>query len=135
MTAADSASLVLPGQIRDAIVAHGAFNLPNEACGLLAFDELGCLRFVYAATNRAHSPNRFLVDPREQFKAIQHAERCGWQIAGAFHSHPNGPARPSAVDVAEARDSSWIHLIESQGDVRAWRLAGSVVEVPIEVLE
>jgi proteasome lid subunit RPN8/RPN11 len=130
--------VLLPVQIRDAIVAHAAWAYPREGCGLLAADESGSLRMAYCLTNVADSSYRFTVDPVEQFHAIRHAERLGWHIAGAFHSHPRSEASPSAADIAGALDPTWIHLIAGPvGDdtpLRAYTIRdGLVTELELQV--
>ena len=119
----------------DALMAHARFCAPEEGCGLLAFDASGDLRFVYCLTNIDRSKYRFTLDPTEHFHAIRHAERNGWDIAGAFHSHPDGPAVPSATDIEAAGASSWLHIVVGLGhqeppEVRAFSITdGSAVEV------
>jgi proteasome lid subunit RPN8/RPN11 len=134
VTVTDVAALELPRQIHQAMLAHAAFCHPFESCGLIAFDDTGKPRFVYALTNRARSSSRYVVDPAEHFRAIQHAESSGWTIGGAFHSHPDGPAIPSPTDVAEARDPSWVYLVTAADEVRAWSIVGRPTEVPVEVV-
>ena len=119
----------------DAFVAHARFCAPQEGCGLVAFDASGGIRFVYCLTNVDRSRYRFTVDPTEHFRAIQHAERNGWEIAGAFHSHPEGPAVPSVTDIEAAGDSSWLHIVvglanRARPEVRAFAITGgSAAEV------
>jgi proteasome lid subunit RPN8/RPN11 len=95
----------------EAFLAHARFSAPEEACGLLAFDQPRRLRFVYCLTNIDRSAHRFTIDPTEHFRALEHAERNGWEISGVFHSHPDGSARPSATDIETAGTSSWVHVI------------------------
>lgn len=125
----------LPREIRDAVVAHARFCHPYEACGLFAVSPEGAIRFVYACTNRAHSRTRFIVDPTEHFRAIQHAESAGWAIGGAFHSHPGGKAIPSPTDEAGALDPTWFHVLVAGDEVRAWHVDGVARELSVEVLE
>ena len=47
---------MIPDQVRDAMIAHAIFCFPEEACGLLAFDDAGRVRMFYALTNAEHSP-------------------------------------------------------------------------------
>ena len=125
--------LRLPEQVHEAIVAHARFCHPYEACGLLAVDGQGAITFVYACTNRAHSRTRFVVDPTEHFRAIQHAEAQGWTIAGAFHSHPTGDAVPSPTDEAGALDPTWFHVVVAGDEVRAWQIDGTSRELGVEI--
>jgi len=126
----------LPEQMREAILAHARWAFPEEACGLLARDGSGRWRMVYCLTNADRSPRSFTVDPVEQYRAMQHAERHGWEIAGSFHSHPVGSAVPSATDVARALDPTWMYLVagpvSGRAAIRAYRIrAGDFTEEAI----
>ena len=101
----------MPAEIRSAIVNHARFAFPEEACGLLATDDRGRLRMAYCLTNSEHSTSSFTVDPAEHFGALHHAEANGWEIGGAFHSHPTSPPIPSATDIAGALDPRWLYVI------------------------
>ena len=113
LRADDHDQLVVHPEHVEAISSHAMFCGGLEACGLLAFDRCR-LRFVYPLTNTDASPHRFTIDPVEQFRAIQHAERNGWEVGGTFHSHPAGEPVPSPTDV-EAGAAGWIHLIVGPG--------------------
>jgi proteasome lid subunit RPN8/RPN11 len=128
---------MLPEPIRQAIETHARWAFPQEACGLIASDGDGDLRMAYCLTNIEQDPNRYTVDPAEHFAAQRHAERNGWQIAGAFHSHPRSAAIPSAHDVAGALDPNWIYLIAGpvgeQVPINAFRIrSGIVTDLEIE---
>ncbi len=97
--------------------AHVQACLPEEACGLLA-GSTEVVREVIPIPNQARSPFRFRMDPKEQLRAFEHIESNGWELLAIFHSHPAGPAHPSATDIAEAaydavsiiwspRDGTW----------------------------
>ena len=124
----------MPAEIRRAMVAHALFCLPDEACGLLAADSSGRLCMVYCLSNAAPSPAAFTLDPGEHFRALRHAESRGWHLAGVFHSHPGGAARPSPTDVSQALEPDWIYVVvglESPAapEVRAfWIRDGGVEE-------
>ena len=117
-----SEHLHLPDDVRKAIVAHAENCDPNECCGLIASDESGQIRFAYPLTNCDPSPVKYTVDPAEHFGALQHAERQGWVLSGAFHSHPKGPATPSVIDVQRALEPDWIYLIIGDGKLRAFQI-------------
>jgi len=119
------------------MVAHASFCLPDEACGLLAADGAGRLRMAYCLSNSAPSPTAFTLDPGEHFRALRHAEARGWHLAGVFHSHPGGPAFPSATDIAQALEPEWLYVVvgvvvglqaPAVPEVRGFWIRGGVVE-------
>lgn len=104
------------------IVAHCSAELPNEACGLLAF-KAGNLIEVYPSRNLADSPHRFVIDPDDHAAAWFHAESQGWELAGVYHSHPNGSSRLSDEDLEALGDGT--HLVIALGKrtrARWWRV-------------
>ena len=114
--------------------AHARAERPNECCGLLIGDARRIVRAV-RARNRRKSPTRYLIDPRDHFRAIHAAREEGLAVVGAYHSHPSGPAIPSTRDLAEAHDRSYLHVIVSlagRGETRGFRLADSSFE-PVEL--
>ncbi len=129
--------LVVAGELRDAMVAHARFTFPEEACGLLAGPVRGHLRMAYCLTNRDRSAYRYTIDPTEHFRAMQHADRNGWALRGAFHSHPTSPAFPSGSDIAGALETRWMYLIvglaePEEPEVRAFEISeGTARERPI----
>jgi proteasome lid subunit RPN8/RPN11 len=118
----------LPDQIRQAILAHAEHCAPDECCGLLAVDSTGVIRFAYALTNADPSPVSYTIDPDEHFHALSHAEAMGWEIAGAFHSHPGGTAMPSMIDVQTALEPEWMYLIASPDEIRGFSIRDGVIE-------
>jgi proteasome lid subunit RPN8/RPN11 len=122
----------MPVAAREAMEAHARFCAPEECCGLLA-GESGRVRFVYPLTNIEHSPTSFTIDPTEHFRAWKHALANGWDLIGAFHSHPSGPPRPSRTDLALAGEPDWVYLIVVEGSITGWSIRDRAVE-PIELL-
>lgn len=129
----------LPAEIRDAMVAHARFCYPEEACGLLAADGRGRLRFVVCMANADASPTRYRLDPTEHFRALTYVERQGWEVAGVFHSHTHSAPYPSPTDVALAADPEWLYVIVGLRDLRRpavrgyWIRAGAIEEEPLDV--
>ena len=121
-------------EIGDAVRSHARACAPLEACGLLA--GVGQrIEMAYCLDNVDLSPVRFTVDPYGHIGALRHAESNGWEIIGVFHSHPNGPARPSRSDIAGALEPEWYHLIVSPEQMSAFRIIdGVVLEEPIRWL-
>jgi [CysO sulfur-carrier protein]-S-L-cysteine hydrolase len=86
--------VIVPDDIRDALVVHAEEEAPNEACGLVLLRD-GCAERYVRGRNAAASPYRFEldVDPEVWF-----LEDDGYELA-VFHSHLSSPARPSRTDV------------------------------------
>jgi proteasome lid subunit RPN8/RPN11 len=82
----------------------------EEACGLVA-GLAGQSTAVYEMTNILHSPIRFQLDPREQFRVFQSIEDRGWDLLAIYHSHPLGPAGLSASDIEQAYYPEAAHLV------------------------
>ncbi len=124
-------SLFVPGEASATMLAHSRWAQPNEACGLLAGTD-DAVEMVFCLSNRAASPTRYVIDPREHHGAMRYAERAGWSIVGAWHSHPGGDAVPSRTDVIEAPGGTWITMIvgtaASGADIRAYRTHGYSVQ-------
>jgi proteasome lid subunit RPN8/RPN11 len=111
---------------------------PMEACGVLAGREGAVLKVIPVA-NQAQSTVRFRMDPTEQLQAFDWIDANGLELVGIFHSHPAGPDRPSATDVAEAAYPV-AHLIWSRSEadwsVRGYWIEGRrVTEIGLDIVE
>ena len=114
--------MVVPGEIRQALVEHAQSELPNEACGLVVVLEGVAERYV-PGRNAAASPYRFEleVDPETWF-----LEDEGYELA-VFHSHPSSPARPSRTDVENIglwERKPYLILSAASGDLAAFTIDG-----------
>lgn len=110
---------------------------PLEACGLLAGRE-GRVQALLPVPNKAASSTRFLMDPIEQLRAFDWIESHGMELLAIYHSHPAGPAEPSATDIEEAAYEV-VHLIWSRPDgtwsPRLFRIEGGRArEVSLQVV-
>ena len=107
------------------IVAHAVEDLPNECCGLL-IGTADMVEDTSRARNTKRSRTKFQVEPADHFAAIRRARAAGFEIVGAYHSHPSGPSGPSETDRARLTDPSMFHVIISLAHgtrtVRAFRL-------------
>ncbi|WP_448581218.1 M67 family metallopeptidase [Thermaurantiacus sp.] len=107
--------LVLASDARQTMLAAARTAYPFEACGLLfgeRHEETLVVASASVAANIASDPqHRFEVDPAH-LVATQRAHRAGGPaILGVWHSHPEGPLRPSAADRAGVTDPSWVWII------------------------
>ena len=107
------------------IVAHAVEDLPNECCGLL-IGTADIVEDASRARNTKRSRTKFQVEPADHFAAIRRARAAGFEIVGAYHSHPSGPSGPSETDRVRLTDASMFHVIISLAHgtrtVRAFRL-------------
>jgi len=124
--------VVIPDDVRAALVAHAQREAPNEACGLVLLRDGQAERYE-PGRNAAASPYRFELefdDPQIWF-----AEDDGYELA-VFHSHVSAPARPSRTDVENI--GLWTarpYLVYSiqHDDLAAFRIEGGQIE-PLPIM-
>jgi proteasome lid subunit RPN8/RPN11 len=110
---------------------------PEEGCALLlgrrlpaadpaAEGPLWRLEWIWPCQNVWPDPgardHRFAVDPREQLAAQRWSRPRGLVVLGAAHSHPDGPARPSATDRSLTLAPALMVIVGAAGDPCAWWL-------------
>jgi proteasome lid subunit RPN8/RPN11 len=111
---------------------------PIEACGMVAGLDNQSVE-IYTITNILNSPVRFRMAPEEQLNTFIKIDSMGLELIGIYHSHPNGPARPSSTDISEYYYPGTISLIWSQNK-KNWVCHGYIIdagkarEVPIFIL-
>jgi proteasome lid subunit RPN8/RPN11 len=105
----------------DRICAEGERAHPEEACGLLLGREGRIERAAPARNVHSTPQTHFEIDPQALIDAHRAARRGGPEIIGYYHSHPSGPAEPSAADRAMAGSDGRVWAIVGQGDVTFWR--------------
>jgi [CysO sulfur-carrier protein]-S-L-cysteine hydrolase len=118
--------VVIPAEVRSALVEHAEAELPNEACGLISLRDDVAERF-FPGRNRVASPYRFEleIDPDVWF-----LEDEGYELA-VFHSHPSSPPRPSRTDVESIglwEGRPYVILSLRTGELAGWRIADGRVE-------
>ena len=113
----------LPARLGDAILEEARAARPYECCGLLeGRREDGAFRItaLHPARNVRSDAARFEIDPRDHFAAQKRARANGAIIIGCFHSHPGGPAQPSAADRAGAGEDDFLWLIAGNDGLNAF---------------
>jgi proteasome lid subunit RPN8/RPN11 len=119
--------VVIPADVRAAIVEHANAELPNEACGLVLLDGDRAVEYV-AGRNASPSPYYFEleIDP------LVWADLGDRDVEQAvLHTHVSSPPRPSRTDVS--RIGLWAgqpYLIYSVrlDELAAWRISGDAIE-------
>ena len=101
----------------EAMAGHAARTSPEECCGLL-LGRGGVIERAVPATNVAATPRQaFEIDPQALVDAHRAARTGGAEVIGYYHSHPRGPAEPSAVDCAQAAHDGAVWAIASPAGV------------------
>ena len=92
--------LFIPIEISKKILGYVMEKFPEEACGLVAgHDNKVIIEFLIA--NHLHSAVKYSMDPMELYLALEKIEANQIELVGIFHSHPQGPSRPSETDIKE----------------------------------
>jgi proteasome lid subunit RPN8/RPN11 len=122
--------VVIPAEVRSALVEHAEAEAPNEACGLILLRESVAQEYV-RGENAAASPYRYelKVDPEVWF-----LEDEGYELA-VFHSHLSSPPRPSRTDLENIglwEGRPYVILSLRTGELAAWRIQDGHVE-PVEL--
>lgn len=108
--------LRLPATLRAALVAQAQSSPEHEICGLLGGRE-DLATHCYAVGNVAAEPaTNFFLEPRGQLAAMKQMRERGEALLAIYHSHPTGPAEPSARDRALAAYPGVAYLIVSLRD-------------------
>lgn len=131
--------LRIPHHIYEDMLAHARREFPIEACGILG-GVGGLVSEYHPIPNLKASPEHFLMDPREQVAVMRSLDQRGLELPAFFHSHPHGPAAPSAEDIRLAFYPEVATLIVSLADagapvLRAFLIREGVArEVGVEVI-
>jgi proteasome lid subunit RPN8/RPN11 len=80
------------------MIAHALKGLPCEVCGILGGRGM-LVTSIHLTRNLKESGSHFLMDPHEQIAAMESLRLQGLDVLAFYHSHPAGPAYPSAEDV------------------------------------
>lgn len=132
--------LEIPNTIFQQMVAQAKALAPIEDCGILAGSK-GKVEKFYKMTNTDNSSTHYMMDPKEQFATVKDIRSAGLEMLAIYHSHPETPARPSAVDIRLALTPNVIYVIVSLQNnngsaIKGFHITGTnVAEVPIRILE
>jgi len=127
--------ITLPRAVRDAILELAQAALPHECAGLIVGKSWQTARAL-ALRNVAEQPETaYRAEPQALLDALKALDDSGEALLAIYHSHPQGPATPSDIDLREARyDVPQLIAVPGTGTVRAFRLtSGCFEELPIAV--
>ena len=123
----------------DDMVAHAREDLPDECCGMIGGTD-GEARTVYRAANAEHSPLRYSIDAKEQFRLMRKIEEAGEELVGIYHSHTKSAAYPSQTDINLAGWPDAVYAIVSLADSEApvvkgfWIRDGEITDAELSVI-
>ena len=113
--------LELSSALIEQLLAEARAAHPLEACGLL-LGHNDTIHAVRSCANVHYEPARhFEIDPQTLIDAHRAAREGGPEVIGYYHSHPVGPAEPSATDRAHATGDGRVWAIVGEGTVGWWR--------------
>ena len=130
-------------QALESVTKHAQQSRPHECCGILmsTSGNGSVVDHVIPAENvEKEDPERgYVLGHKAHLKAVEMEAVGGACIAGYYHSHPNGKARPSNRDLKQAiSDVTYLITGFSDGEIQhtAWRLIeDKLIPEPLEVSE
>jgi proteasome lid subunit RPN8/RPN11 len=131
-------NLTLSPGILEEIVEHAKTALPLECCGLIVGGNGVGVRSI-RVVNTLASRVAFEMDPAELIAALRSLRETGEELVAIYHSHPQGPAEPSARDIERAYYPEAAHVIisfaEGKPETRAFRIVdGRAIEIEVHAI-
>jgi proteasome lid subunit RPN8/RPN11 len=127
----------LPRQLVEDILRHAQSSPESEVCGLIAARNGRPQRCIAVANISPRPQTLFQMDPKQQIDAFRDIRDAGEELFAIYHSHPNGPPKPSAIDLQQAAYPEALYLIvssdqEGTAQIRGYRLkCGNAIEVKL----
>ena len=118
-------TLRISSELHNQLLSTAAASPDAEICGLLIGKDH--VEQIIATRNVATDPHRsFEIDPKALFDAIRTEREGGARLLGYYHSHPTGPASPSAQDEAQASVDGRIWLIIGEQQITVWQMTADL---------
>jgi proteasome lid subunit RPN8/RPN11 len=118
--------LLIPLNIRDAMVEHCRREAPLECCGILGGVPPRVSSFHPLRNVASASETRYDADPDDLIRAWIWLREHESEIVAIYHSHPRWEAVPSATDLSQNYYGPVpriiVSLLAEPPDVRVWRL-------------
>ena len=127
MASAVSKLSITKSQLR-AIESAAEAAYPEESCGLLVGEGADLLRLtaLHPSPNLAEDRRRrFEVDPALLLRLHKSLRASEQRLIGLYHSHPEGPAKPSAHDLSRAWQPELAWLLTAVSGPRAAGATGA----------
>ena len=130
---------LLPGLLEE-VIEHAQAAYPLEGCGLIAGPLAGAGDRFIPMDNVLASSTAYEMDSGQLIHTLRDLRENGQELVAIYHSHPFGPARPSASDVQRAYYPDAAQLIISLAErerplAAAFRIsAGEILEIDLRVI-
>ncbi len=115
----------------DEMVAHAVADAPDECCGIVAA-KAGRATRVYRAVNTAHSPLKYVIDPKDLLRIYSAIDDDDCELGAIYHSHTRSAPYPSQTDINLATWPEALYIIVGvhgpEPVVRAFRIVDAKVE-------
>jgi|TARA_B100000686_G_scaffold347483_1_gene436319 proteasome lid subunit RPN8/RPN11 len=115
--------IFFPNNSMRQIIIDAEESCPEEACGLLWGKRCEGdvhVSSVHRSKNCAEDPRtKFEINPQLRFDLERLAREGEMDVVGLYHSHPNGPAKPSKIDLSRAWETAltWVIIGLEEGKV------------------
>ncbi|MBF0589731.1 MAG: M67 family metallopeptidase [Magnetococcales bacterium] len=117
----------IPRILINKVLGHAQRSAPEECVGVLT-GEGRRVRGWRPLTNVLADSRRFMADPAQQLVAFREIRDSGQSVVAIYHSHPTGPAEPSALDLQQAAYPEVLQLIVSLAEDGRMDLGGFLVQ-------
>ncbi len=116
--------LHIPQRILEDLRALARAARPQEIVGLLGGGSLERVSTIIPLENAASDPTRrFEADFRDLARGLKILRDSRLELCALYHSHPNGPATPSRLDLENAHWDVPMLIVDGASlEVRAWDL-------------
>lgn len=129
----------IPRKITNQLLHYSQLSPEAEICGLIG-SRKGHPVSCYPVNNVSDQPRqRFLLDGHQQIEAMANMRDRNEELFAIYHSHPNSPATPSAIDLEMAAYPEALYLIISLNtkgvlELRGFRISEESLQEVILIL-
>ena len=132
-------SMRIGRDLYDDIVAHAREEAPDECCGMIATRD-GVAVAVHRAENAAHSPLRYEINPKDQYRIELAIDDAELDLGAIYHSHTRSDPYPAQTDINLAFHPDALYVIvgvaTQETVMRAFKIVQrKVSEVTLEIYE
>jgi proteasome lid subunit RPN8/RPN11 len=125
----------------ETIIEYARHDYPYETCGMIGGRD-HTARIVAPLPNSSPTPRvHYEIERQAMVDSVMRFHKLGLEVVAIYHSHPDAPAVPSALDIAQAAWPDAVYLIvglqdPEQPDVCAWLIRnGDVQPVELEITD